>query len=821
MLQNKVIDKLNKSFSQYLSLSIRLLSLNIFLRFFETLIIVHYQGLGFPIYFLRNIEGFLYDIIYFAKASIILYLIFFAIYCLSDKMAIIIYKILFAIMLIASTCLVNAFAINEMPMDRVIFMYPLKEVIKTIKVSTPVVWWGYLAVIVFPILFILPNRKNIHLRNYTKYAFLIIMVLSLFFKDIHQQHYKVNKEYYTVKNKIIFLYESIIDGWKSDGKISSDNYYKTAISFQSYFPDLEFVNSRCPFLYKDNSDTEDVLSSYFNLSDTKPNFVFMSIEGLGREFSGYNSKYPSATPFLDSLSATGLSWINCMSTSQRTICVLPSVFGALPFGKSGFMTYKNDVPEFNSLLKILHDNNGYTSSFFYGGRLCFDNMCNFLQLNHIDNYLDEHKYDNNKRKNEWGLYDDYLFNEAINNIDFSSPKPRVDIFMTLTTHDPFTKYPNAKKYIAQYKKMYLESKCTHVLHENSFKKYASYLYLDNSLRKLIEAYKSKPGFENTIFIFTGDHNFNMSTDSYEIFHVPLIIWSPMLNKAKQFKAMASHRDITPTILAMLKKKYKINIPTNVAWINTGLDTSSYFRCNTFSPLLNLGRNLDNMMYKDYFVEKNRIYKFYYKNDLLSIEPADNDKKQKQSIMTLFNAYRTLDMYVMNNNALITDKLISKKYLTKTYINISDDEQMINYFKHEGLTIGDYKGYKSVAYCHNSEFPFELFSYFVNENDQTIKIQYSFDLFVDSTYNYKEETPLHIVYTIHSPDGQELFWNADNIKPELDETFGKWKNFNCNQLFLKERYSYKAGDKISVYIWDKGQYDFYLKNLRNKVEVYNY
>ena len=129
------------------------------------------------------------------------------------------------------------------------------------------------------------------------------------------------QSYYIQKNKIVYFIESISFTTKkySIDKISLTNYIST---FQDKFPNNIFINPSYPFLHKETSP--DVLSTYFNLQKEKPNFVFIIVEGLGREFSGNNSLLPSATPFLDSLSIQGLSWNNCFSTSQRTICAVTS-----------------------------------------------------------------------------------------------------------------------------------------------------------------------------------------------------------------------------------------------------------------------------------------------------------------------------------------------------------------------------------------------------------------------------------------------------------------------------------------------------------------
>ena len=86
-------------------------------------------------------------------------------------------------------------------------------------------------------------------------------------------------------------------------------------------------------------------------------------------------------------------------------------------------------------------------------------------------------------------------------------------------------------------------------------------------------------FKNTIFIVTGDHRMPEIPMKTKIdrYHVPLIIYSPLLKQPAQFESISTHFDVTPSVIAMLKNRYHIETPSLVSWLGSGLDTSRAFR----------------------------------------------------------------------------------------------------------------------------------------------------------------------------------------------------------------------------------------------------
>lgn len=745
---------------------------------------------------LYSAVGLLFDVGYLSKAVLLIFIF----YCVGNYFSskiMVVFRILFTILLFLDLCLISFFAIAGFPLDQVVFIYSLNEIIDILLSSQKAPLWHYIFLIGIPIFFFIFSKRIIAEKRIPLIALCGIIILSLFIPQPLPSNFSDSSKYNIAENKLAYLCKSL----KSiDFNESSDQITQYVDFLQKQFPNQEFVDKQYPFLHKDNSP--DVLSPFFNVSEDKPNIVIIVAEGLGREFSGKNSLVPSATPFLDSLSKSALTWNNCLSTSQRTICALPSILGALPFGKSGFMNYKESAPNFNSLYTILKSN-GYTSSFFYGGWLCFDDMCHFLKLNNVDTYLDVALYDSVPQRNNWGLYDDFVFQRAIDTLTFNET-PRIDVYLTLTTHDPF-EYPNEQEYCNRYRNIVTKSGST-LPEEKLLKEYASYLYLDECLRKLISAYKNKPGFDRTIFVITGDHDFCSWREPMICHNVPLLIWSPLLTQSRQMDALVSHRDITPSLLSFLKKQYNIQIPEYESFLNTGLDTTILFQSKTFSPLMDVGRHLYGLIYNDLFYYQNETYKITFDNGRFSLLKAET------MLDSFANIYKALDLYVCENNMLIENN-DTGQYVKREILTISSNTNPRRF-------IAQNKGFKTLVYegvepsfVTDELFPLTIAKHTVKSDEENIVLSIHSQFLIPSLANADNNQKEICIITEITRNGEQLYWTSENLNDNWFAGYDIWFDYQTKKELRKENYLYQEGDIITFYIWNKAKRTFYLSNLQ--------
>ena len=745
--------------------------------------------------------GLLFDVGYLSKTILLLFIFYCVGNYISSKTTIV-FRILFTVILFLELGLISFFAIAGFPLDRVVFVYSLNEIIDILQSSQKAPLWHYIFIIGIPTFFFIISKRIIAEKKILVIALCGIILVSLFIPQPHPSDFPDSSKYNIVENKLAYMYKS----FKSTNFDESSDQITHYVDFlQKRFPNQEFINNQYPFLHKDNSP--DVLSPFFNLSEEKPNIVIIVAEGLGREFSGKNSMVPSATPFLDSLSKSALTWNNCLSTSQRTICALPSILGTLPFGKSGFMNYKESAPNFNSLYKILKSN-GYTSSFFYGGWLCFDDMCHFLKLNNVDTYLDVSLYDSVPQRNNWGLYDDFVFQKAIDTLVFNET-PRIDVYLTLTTHDPF-EYPNEQEYCNRYRDIVKKSGTT-LSEEKLLKEYASYLYLDECLRKLISSYKNKPGFDRTIFVITGDHDFCSWREPMICHNVPLLIWSPLLTQSRQMNAVVSHRDITPSLLAFLKKQYNLDIPENESFLNMGLDTTLQFQSKTFSPLMDVGRHLYGLIYNDLFYYQNETYRISYDNEKLSLSKTT----EETTLDSLAEIYKILDLYVCENNMLIENK-DTGQYSKREILTISSNTNPRRFVaQNKSFKVLAFEGIEP-AFETEELFPLTIAKHTVESDEVNIVLSIRSQFFIPALKDIAENNKEISIITEITRNGEQLYWTNENLNDNWFTGYNTWFDYQTKKELRKENYLYQEGDIITFYIWNKAKRTFYLSDLQTSL-----
>jgi uncharacterized sulfatase len=564
--------------------------------------------------------------------------------------------------------LLQYFAAAHIPLGADLLGYSLSEIRQTIGASNEFNIFPYIVIFIY-----LGIMSRILIKHvYYKIKPWAMVVLSLLIlgsllpiRQLKPDQSKFDNEFgmFVAYNKLGFFVKSVSARYLNQGSLNDKAFTFISVASSPEGNPFTYINPEYPFLHQET--TPDVLGEYFNFGNTPPNIVFVLVESLGRAYSGKNAYLGSFTPFLDSLMQKSLYWENCLSTSGRTFQVLPTTLGSLPFGDHGFAELGDKMPDHLSLISILKKQAGYNSSFVYGGEAEFDNMDVFLQHQGIDQIIDSRKFGSDYQKIpatsngfSWGYGDHEIFNRYLNHRKTSSVTPRLDIILTLSTHDPFNlnnpDYYN-RKFAERLDELTLNEK-TRSFDSQYSKQLASVLYFDESIRNFFREITKSKEFANTIFIITGDHRMPEIPISTQIdrFHVPLIIYTPMLKRAEKFSSVVTHFDITPSVIAMLNGTKFIKRPTVAAWIGHGLDNSVDFRSLQTYPLMRNKNEILDLISEDQFLSSQTVYQISVD---LNIDPLENDSRQKQLKDELDNFIRK-NNYACKNNKLIPDSLKS-------------------------------------------------------------------------------------------------------------------------------------------------------------------
>lgn len=585
---------------------------------------------------------------------------------ISKRLALIVLHIINVLLIIAYLGLIVVFSERNTPFDHEIFTRSLREsVLTTQQMMTSGVSF-YLPFVIYIAVYFWINHKMAAARlgrRATGISIICIAVAALLthYANPPEKWFRQTTAYHLTVNKFSF--------WVSDSYRyfhTKDKYDAANLSPEELSAEIDFYQQHQPFTFTGKeyplmhvNDSKDVLGSFFNLQKAPPNIVIVVVEGLSRDFSGDRAYAGSFTPFLDSLSHKGLAWDNFLSTAPGTFAAHPAISGSLPYGKRGFSLI-NVMPDHLSLIKILRSN-GYHTKFLIGFNPDFDNMGGYMRLQGTDVILSHYgsKYKEMGVGSEgWsmGYPDDALFKRSFEVMDSLPQTPYLNIYHTATTHMPYLfaqQHVYEKLFDRKIKTMQVKPEILKTLKESKTV-LVTYMFADDCLRDFFKQYAKRPDYSNTIFFITGDHHIGSfpSTGAIDDYHVPLIVYSPMLKAPKKFLSVNSHNNLAPTITALVLNNYALtNKPKEVHWLGDVMDTAASFRNIQSMPFMAWSREMTDYIYKEYLISGTELYKLT--PDLLQ-EKVSNDTL-RDHMLHLLNNFKVINSYVCDNNKVYPAK----------------------------------------------------------------------------------------------------------------------------------------------------------------------
>ena len=700
-----------QSLKRFISLSLLMTGLVILVRLYELVFIAAKTGYP-PESTLELLYGLRFDLLLSLRFSMVLLIPFLVIDHFNQKAARLFFT-LFAVLLVASeVVLLHYFSTTKIPLGSDILGYTLEEMKQTVGASgelrlltmVPLLFFLLVAfyafykwsafkvpfwirglMIFFLLYALLPSNKfnpdpaayksefvmNIAANKFNLFSGSLLNYYTQketsgkFALNIDEPAQKdLSRDRIKLTNLDKRLIDPLENGKPDTGSISDTlGTYASLLSAKPGNP-FTYISEEYPFLH--HEATPDLLEPFFKKGDTAPSIVFIVVESLGRAYSGNNAYLGSYTPFLDSLMSKSLYWENCLSTSGRTFSVLPSLLASLPFGQKGFADLGNSMPNHLSLVSLLKNRAGYSSAFYYGGDPTFDAMELFMRRQGTSKIVglkdfgkDYQQLPSDKNGFSWGYGDREIFRKYLTDLRSQEREKRVDVLLTLSMHNPF-KVPDQAQYNALFeKRMTLnnlteEEKSSNRLYTAQF---ATMLYFDDALRYFFREFSQLKSFENTIFVITGDHRMPEIPISSQIdrFHVPLVIYSPLLARGAKFSSLVTHYDVTPSLLSFLKNRLNLSLPTVTSWVGHGLDTYPSYRNLQYYPLMrNTGEMVDWLSW-NHFLSGSTLYRI---SPNLNIAPEMNPELTEQ-LRREFDNYKAKNNFATKGNHLIPDSL--KRY----------------------------------------------------------------------------------------------------------------------------------------------------------------
>ena len=251
----------------------------------------------------------------------------------------------------------------------------------------------------------------------------------------------------------------------------------------------------------------------------QPNIVFIVVESLARDYTGFGNGKPF-TPFLDKIAADPqtIQFPYCFANGTKSIEMVPSIFCGMPSLMSEF--YVTSAYANNKVSNAYQLAKGYKTAFFHGSNNGTMGFQSFLKQTGLQQYhgIDQYPSDlyNRDFDGNWGIFDEPYLQHFSNCLDTLN-NPHIPFFasvFTLSSHHPYTiPAPYLNK---------LPGSPGTVQH--------TIAYADIALKKFFQTASTKPWFNNTVFVITGDHTSHSDKEYFYSqsghYEVPFLIYAP-------------------------------------------------------------------------------------------------------------------------------------------------------------------------------------------------------------------------------------------------------------------------------------------------------
>ena len=435
--------------------------------------------------------------------------------------------------------------------------------------------------------------------------------------------------------------------WRwSEAFFSSNNFISYLASNPITYFSNTLGNTGIKYDEKKTKKYYHIVSSFLDLNDTdpnllslariennktkynfnKPNIIFVLSESLSYCRTNLSGNPLNPTPFLDKLSKKSLTYENYFTPHAGTARSVWAAMTGIPDIQRISTSSRNPIiVKQNMILNSLKD---YKKYYFIGGSLSWGNVRGVI--GNVEGIITKEESDYNSAHNDvWGISDIDLFREA-NSVFTKEEKPFFAFIQLSGNHSPNTIPENSYGF----KTVYDLNKDDLLKYsfDGKIKEFNAQRFMDHSIEHFFLLAKKEKYFNNTVFIFVGDHGLSRQCkhmhSSYEShvltnIHTPLIIYSPNYIKHKKISYPVSEIDIMPTIAGISGNKY-VNSTFGRNILDENFDDKDHYAfsiINATNPTLRLIGSKFIYMIK---VNKDnpRLYKRFYKNDEQNINLID-------------------------------------------------------------------------------------------------------------------------------------------------------------------------------------------------------
>ncbi|MCU0976626.1 MAG: LTA synthase family protein [Steroidobacteraceae bacterium] len=274
----------------------------------------------------------------------------------------------------------------------------------------------------------------------------------------------------------------------------------------------------------------------------KLNVVVLVCESFAAEFSALHGGDRDWTPEFDRLAAHGLRFSSMYASGTRTVRGLEAIATSLPPIPTVSILHRPGSEHVANWGGVMQEN-GYHTSFLYGGYGDFDDMNRFFAGNGFE-VLDRTDIDGPARfENIWGVSDEDLYDLTLAHLDevAGSGTPFFTIVMNTSNHKPYTFREGVPGVLAK-----------------GGGRESGVRYEDFAIGYFMREAARHAWFHDTLFVIVADHGarlYGRAEIPVASYRIPLLLYSPKHIEPGVVDGLTTQIDIAPTVLGLLGLPY--------------------------------------------------------------------------------------------------------------------------------------------------------------------------------------------------------------------------------------------------------------------------
>jgi phosphoglycerol transferase MdoB-like AlkP superfamily enzyme len=387
---------------------------------------------------------------------------------------------------------------------------------------------------------------------------------------------------------------------------------------------------------------------------TPPNIVMVICESFSAYKSSMWGNPLNTTPYFNELCKQGIFFKNCFSPAYGTARGVWAIVTGIP-DVTVIKTASRD-PNLVDQQTVLNDIKGYEKFYFIGGSTSWANIRGVLTGNIKDLHLYEQEDYKSSPLNVWGISDKNLFLET-NNVLKKQAKPFFAIIQTADNHRPYT-IPSEDKPFLKFRNLPKDTLEKYGFWSNE--ELDAYTYMDYTYKSFFAAAAKEKYFNNTIFVFVGDHGIRgnagdmmpkvWTEHGLTVQHVPLLFYAPSLLKPQVIERKVSQVDIIPSIASLANLPVSNTTLGRSFFPNLPFTDSNDLRNHAF--LFDPDQKLIGVVNEKYYYEynmgtkKEAVYSLLNNNPL---PPGEPDTDLLNQLRNLTMGYYETSRYMLSNN----------------------------------------------------------------------------------------------------------------------------------------------------------------------------